>query len=324
MLDKLLCRNGKCVLAITLIFVVGAVFTVFKMQRKCEGVKFVIGMSQANLTEPWRIAMNKEIENEASKYKDLKVIYKDAGGSAEKQKSDINEFLNSGVDLLIVSTNNSKELESVVSKAYKQIPVIVLDRDIDGCNYTLYIGSDNRLIGEKAGELVAKLIGNKKGNVIEVQGILDSSPSVERSEGFRSIIRKHTNIKIEDTVIGEWQRDEVEDDMKPLLNYNRDVDVIFAQDDYMALGAYKAVQSDGLSNIKIVGVDGLGGENGGLELVSGGILQATFTCSTGGKEAVMYAMRILNKNGYVPKKVILKSKEITKGNVYKYFNEKYK
>lgn len=317
MLNKFYNKKYILILLVIIAFIVAAVFSVVNARKKSEGVKFVIGMSQANLTEPWRIAMDKEIEGEAKKYKDLKVIYKDGGGSAEKQKSDINELLNSGVDLLIVSINDSKELQAVVSKAYKEIPVIVLDRAIEGCNYTLYIGPDNKLIGKKAGELVAKLVGDKKTNVIEVQGVLDSAPSLERSQGFRAVIKTHPNIKIEDTVIGEWQRDEVEDDMKVLLKDNKDVDVIFAQNDYMALGAYKAVQSDQLNNVKIVGVDGLSGENGGLDLVSKGILQATFTCSTGGKEAVIYAMKILNKSGYVPKKVILKSEEITKGNVYR-------
>lgn len=324
MVNKLRDGKAKYIVIITTIFIFVISFFAFRMKGKSEGIKFVIGMSQANLTEPWRIAMNKEIESESKKYKDLKIIYKDGGGSIEKQESDINELLNSGVDLLIVSIDNSKELKNAVSKAHNEIPVIVLDRAMEGGNYTLYIGPNNKLIGKKAGELVAKIIGGKKGNVIEVQGVLDSAPSVERSQGFRKVIKDYPNIKIEDTVIGEWQRDEVEDDMKPLLKDNKDVNVIFAQDDYMALGAYRAAQSEGLSDVKIVGVDGLTGENGGLDLVSRGILEGTFTCSTGGKEAVQYAMKVLKKEGHVPKKVILKSEEITKNNVYKYLNEKYK
>lgn len=307
-----------------LFFVMGVAFIAVKVKGKAEGVKFVIGMSQANLTEPWRISMNKEIISEAKKYKDLKVIYKDGGGDAEKQKNDINELLNSGVDLLIVSINDLKKLEPVVSRAHKEIPVIVLDRGIEGCDYTLYIGPDNKRIGKKAGEFVAELVGDKKSNVIEVQGVLDSVPSLEMSQGFREVIKKHPNIKIEDTVIGEWQRDEVEDDMKNLLRDNRDIDVIFAQNDYMALGAYKAAQSNGLNNVKIIGVDALSGKDGGLDLVEKGVLEGTFTCSTGGKEAVDYAMNILMGRSNVPKTVILKSERITRSNVHKYLNEKYK
>lgn len=307
-----------------LILIASIVFIATKAKQKSDGVKFVIGMSQANLTEPWRISMDKEVINEAKKYKDLKVIYKDGGGDTEKQKSDINELLNSGVDLLIVSTNDSKKLETVISKVHKQIPVIVLDRGIEGHDYTIYIGPDNKRIGKKAGEFAAELVGDKKSNVIEVQGVLDSMPSLEMSQGFREVIKKHPNIKIEDTVIGEWQRDEVEDDMKNLLKDNKDVDVIFAQNDYMALGAYKAAQSNGLTNVKIIGVDALSGKGGGLDLVQKGILAGTFTCSTGGREAVNYAMDILTGKCNVPKTIILKSEKITRNNVYKYLNEKYK
>lgn len=324
MLNKLLRKKHIRVICVIFLFMIGAVFITVKVKGKAEGVKFVIGMSQANLTEPWRISMNKEIISEAKNYKDLKVIYKDGGGDAEKQKNDINELLNSGVDLLIVSINDLKKLEPIVSKAHEKVPVIVLDRGIEGCDYTLYIGPDNKRIGKKAGEFTAQLIGDKKSNVIEVQGVLDSVPSLEMSQGFREIIKKHPNIKIEDTVIGEWQRDEVEDDMKNLLRDNKDVDVIFAQNDYMALGAYKAAQSNGLSNVRIIGVDGLNGKDGGLDLVEKGILEGTFTCSTGGREAIKYAMDILNGKGNVPKTVILKSEKITRSNVYKYLNEKYK
>lgn len=315
--------NKKCLaIFMVLIFIVSAVFMATKVKQESDGIKFVIGMSQANLTEPWRISMDKEVINEAKKYKNLKVIYKDGGGDTEKQKSDINELLNSGVDLLIVSTNDSKELETVISKVHKQIPVIVLDRAIEGHDYTLYIGPDNKRIGKKAGEFAAELVGDKKSNVIEVQGVLDSVPSLEMSQGFREVIKKHPNIKIEDTVIGEWQRDEVEDDMKNLLRDNKDIDIIFAQNDYMALGAYKAAESNGLSNVKIIGVDALSGKGGGLDLVQEGILAGTFTCSTGGREAVDYAMDILTGKCNVPKTVILKSERITKSNVYKYLNDR--
>lgn len=315
-------NKKRLAIFMALIFIVGVILITTKVKQRSDGIKFVIGMSQANLTEPWRISMDREVINEAKNYKNLKVIYKDGGGDTEKQKSDINELLNSGVDLLIVSTNDSKKLEAVISKVHKQIPVIVLDRAIEGHDYTLYIGPDNKRIGKKAGEFAAELVGYKKSNVIEVQGVLDSVPSLEMSQGFREVIKKRPNIKIEDTVIGEWQRDEVEDDMKNLLKDNKDVDVIFAQNDYMALGAYKAAQSNGLSNVKIIGVDALSGKGGGLDLVKKGILAGTFTCSTGGREAVDYAMDILTGKGNVPKTVILKSERITRSNVYKYLSDR--
>ena len=129
--------------------------------KKSEGVEFVIGMSQANLTEPWRISMNEEIIEEAKKYKNIKIVYKDAGGDTDKQKKDINELVSAGVDLLIVSINDSKKLTPLVSEVYKTMPVIVLDRAVEGYDYSLYIGPDNEKIGIQAGNLVVDLIGRK-------------------------------------------------------------------------------------------------------------------------------------------------------------------
>lgn len=292
--------------------------------KKSEGVEFVIGMSQANLTEPWRISMNAEIIEEAKKYKNLKIVYKDAGGDADKQKRDINELVSAGVDLLIVSINDSQKLTPLVSEVYKSMPVIVLDRAVEGYDYSLYIGPDNEKIGIQAGNLVLDLIGEKEGKVIEVQGVLNSSPVIARSNGFRSVLKDHPNVKIARTIVSEWQRDEAEDKVTEALQADENIDVIFAHNDYMALGAYKAVYKLGLKNIKIIGVDGLTGENGGLDLVSKGILQGTFTCKTGGKEAVDYAMEILNKKGDIPKKTILKSDKITMTNVNEYLNNKSK
>ncbi|MBU3183928.1 substrate-binding domain-containing protein [Clostridium estertheticum] len=292
--------------------------------KKSGGVEFVIGMSQANLTEPWRISMNDEIIEASKKYKNIKIVYKDAGGDTDKQKKDINELVDDGVDLLIVSINDSNKLTPLVRQVYKSMPVIVLDRAVEGYDYSLYIGPDNEKIGTKAGNFVINLIGQGKGKVIEVQGLSDCSPVISRSNGFRSVLKDHKNIEISNTIVCNWQRDEAEDKVTQALQGDKDVNVIFAHNDYMALGAYKAVYKLGLKNIKIIGVDGLTGENSGLDLVSKGILSGTFTCKTGGSEAANYAMDILNKRSDIPKKIILKSDKITIGNVNQYLNNKSK
>lgn len=288
---------------------------------KSEGVQFVIGMSQANLYEPWRISMNEEIKKEVEKYKNIKIIFKDAGGDTDKQKKDIDDLVNSGIDLLIVSINDSQKLTPKVSSVYKSMPVIVLDRAVEGYDYTLYIGSDNESIGKKAGNFISDIMGGKTGNVIEVQGPIDSPPVALRSSGFKEALKENDNIKVEWTVIGDWQRDETEDKVSAILKEHKDINVIFAHSDYMALGAYKAAHKLGRDDVKIIGVDGLSGENGGIDLVSKGMLAATFTCSTGGEEAVDYAVKILEKKGNIPKKIILRSDKVTKDNVGEYLNK---
>lgn len=309
-------KNKKIIicLSITIIFTVTLIILTIQLYKTSSDNKkiFIIGMSQANLYEPWRIYMNKEIEEEVKKHSNIKIIFKDAGGDTEKQKRDIEDLINFGADLLIVSINDSKQLTTTVRKAYESIPVIILDRAVDGYDYTLYIGSDAKSIGIQAGELAGELAGDSKINVIEVQGLLDSSTDKEITSGFKEAINKHKNVTIDRTIVGNWQKNEAQDKLEQILNEDKNVNVIFAHSDYMALGAYYATLNTDSKNIKIIGVDGLEGREGGIELVKKGILQGTFTCKTGGKEAVEYATKILNKEKDIPKKILLECNKITK------------
>lgn len=293
-------------ISLLIIFIIG-------LYRKNSEKKdqFIIGMSQVNLYEPWRVYMNKEIQEEAKKHSNVKVIFKDAGGDSEKQKKDIDDLISFGADVLIVSTNNSKDVGSKVKDANKIIPVIMLDRAVEGYDYTLYIGSDTKSIGIQAGELVGELAGDDKANIIEVQGLLDSSTDKEITDGFKETLSKYKNINVDRTIVGNWQESETQDKLEEIFKDDKTVNIIFAHSDYMALGAYYATVNSNCRNVKIIGVDGLEGHEGGIELVRNGILQGTFTCRTGGKEAVEYAIKILNKDN-IPKKILLECNKITK------------
>ncbi|OOM74064.1 substrate-binding domain-containing protein [Clostridium sp. BL-8] len=309
-------KNKKHIIyfCIIIMFAASLIFLTIYVYRTNSEKKdiFIIGMSQANLYEPWRVQMNKEIQEEAKRYDNIKIIFKDAGGDTEKQKKDIQDLINFGADVLIVSTNDSKELTGTVGEVNKSVPVIMLDRAVSGYDYTIYIGSDAESIGLQAGNFVRELASDNKVNVIEIQGVLDSSTDKEITNGFKDAIKNYKNINIDRTIVGNWQENETQDKIEEILKDDKNVDIIFAHSDYMALGAYYAAVNTNSRNIKIIGVDGLEGHEGGIELVRNGILQGTFTCKTGGKEAVEYAIKILNKEGDIPKKVLLECKKITK------------
>jgi len=216
-----------------------------------------------------------------------------------------------GIDLLMISPNEAEPLTPVVEKAYKSIPVIVIDREIEGDNYTMFIGADNREIGKQAGNFIVELLGDKGGNIVEIQGLPGSKPAKHRSEGFREVVLQHGKINIIDTVVADWLRDKAEDEFsKKLKNYSR-VDLVYAHNDPMALGAYRAAGKLGISNIKFIGIDGLPGPEGGIQMVKDGILESTFTYPTGGRDAVQYAIRLLNREKDIPKRLTLESNEIT-------------
>jgi galactofuranose transport system substrate-binding protein len=274
-------------------------------------VKYLVGFSQANLSEPWRVAMTEDVKAEASRYSDMRFIYTDAGDSTTRQLEDVQRLLDYGVDLLIISPTDSHALTPAVRGAYSKIPVIVLDRAVEGYDYSLFIGPDNERLGREAGSVILELLGDRPGNILEIQGRSGSPPAIGRSEGLREIFSKRKDIKILEPIVADWLRDSAEDKLTDRIRAIPKLDVIFAQNDAMAFGAWKAAQKARRPGIHIIGIDGLPGATGGIELVRKGMLSATFTCPTGGKEAVIYARDLLRNTEGIPKKIYIRSRKVT-------------
>jgi galactofuranose transport system substrate-binding protein len=274
-------------------------------------VRFLVGFSQANLTEPWRITMTEEIKAEAARYSDMRVIYADAADSTSRQIDDVHRLMDYGIDLLIISPTDSHALTPVVREAYSSVPVIVLDRAVEGYDYSVFIGPDNERLGREAGEVISELLGNRSGTVLEIQGRSGSPPTLSRSQGLRDILAKHPKIKIVDTIVADWLRDTAEDKVAEHIRVIPGIDVIFAQNDAMAFGAWRAAKVAGRQGIRFIGIDGLPGPTGGIELVRKGVLSATFTCPTGGKESVIYSRDLLLRKEGIPKKIYLRPRMVT-------------
>ncbi len=283
--------------------------------------KFLIGFSQCNLGEPWRVAMNKAAQNEARNYPDLEVVYSDAQQDNSKQVADVETFLRQKIDLLIISPNEAKPLTAVVARAYSQkIPVIILDRAIEGETYTCFIGADNREIGKAAGEYAARILGGK-GAVVEIQGLPGSPPARDRSEGFHEGISQFPGIRIIHNPAANWLREEALTQMEIALKAQARIDLVYAHNDPMAVGAYLAAKAAGRQDeMKFIGIDALPGQEGGIQEVIRGRLAATFVYPTCGKDAIETAHKIL-LNQPVPRRIMLKTALITKENAEEFLRK---
>ena len=156
-----------------------------------EGEKVLFGMSQCNLAEPWRVQMNDDVRSHAGTYTEVKLLEKDAQNDVTVQQSQVLEFLTQGIDLLIVSPKETVPLTAPVKEVHDSgIPVIVLDREIQGMSFTCFIGGDNVLIGREAAKYIISIL-NGKGNVVELQGLMTSEPGVDRHEGFIQGLREY-------------------------------------------------------------------------------------------------------------------------------------
>lgn len=281
-------------------------------KQSLPGYQYVVGVSYANLIEPWRISLYEEMQAQSEYYDNVRLIFTDAAGDSARQTKDVENLLALGIDLLIISPNNAFDLKESISKAHEKVPVIVLDQDIEGEDYTLFIGSDNKLIGTLAGEYTTKLLGEKGGKVLEITGNQNSSVAQAISQGFAEEILKNPKIKLVASLDGDWLRDTSERRMKDYFISSEDVDVVFAHNDDMALGANMAADDLRVLGISFIGVCGL--ENEGIELVQSGILDGTFFRCTGGKEAVEWAMKIMEGEKDFPQKIILDLKPIVARN----------
>ena len=277
-----------------------------------QNPRWTIGMSQCNLGEPWRVQMNADIKKEAEKHPELRVVFKDAQNDNLRQSAHVEEFIKARVDLLIISPKEAAPLTPPVRAAYeKGIPVIVLDRRVLGDQYTCFIGADNKKIGKAAGEWIVHRLGGK-GNVVELKGLMTSTPGQDRHSGFMEAI-KGSAIQIIFDADMKWLEPNARREMESALARYKDIDLVYAHNDPGAHGAYLAAKAAGREkSIIFVGIDGLPQE--GQMYVRQGVVSATFEYPTGGREAIETALKILNGQK-VPKEIVLPSRFFTKDNV---------
>jgi ribose transport system substrate-binding protein len=288
-----------------------AAISLIVLTRSAVARDYVIGMSQCNLGEPWRVQMNHDIKDAAAKHPELKVIFKDAQNDTLRQRSAVEEFINSKVDLLIISPKEAQPLTKPVARAMDAgIPVIVLDRAVLGDKYTCFIGADNVKIGKAAGQWIAKKLGGK-GKVVELEGLMTSIPGQDRHNGFREGIAG-SGIDVIFQADMKWLEPNSRKEMESALSRFDHIDLVYAHNDPGAHGAYLAARAAGRDNIVFVGVDALPQE--GVAYVQQGILDATFRYPTGGAEAIDTALKIL-KGENVPKKIVLGTRLFDKSNV---------
>jgi ribose transport system substrate-binding protein len=274
--------------------------------------KYLIGFSQANLGEPWRVAMNAEVAQRAKDFPEMEIVFADAQQDNAKQVADVENFIRQKVDLLIISPNEAKPLTPVVQRVFTaKIPVIVLDREIEGDTYTTFIGANNRAIGHAAGVYADSVLGGQ-GNIVEIKGLPGSTPARDRSEGFREAIAGSPGLHIIHDPVANWLREEAMSQMESALQAHEKIDLVYGHNDPMAIGAYLAAKAKGRDKeMKFIGIDGLPGLDGGRQAVADGKLAATFVYPTGGRQAVEIADSIL-RGKPVPHRITLPTERITR------------
>jgi ribose transport system substrate-binding protein len=286
-----------------------------------EKKQFVVAFSQANNAEPYRAAQNALMQKLWGEHADVRLVISDAQQDNSRQVAQVETFIRQKPDLLIVAPNERAALTAVMAQAMEaKIPVICLERDILQPNYTTYVHSDNVAIGRKAGQFIVdhltKKYGAPKGNVVAMRGLLGVEGEINRDRGAKEVFEKHPDIKIVAEPVADWIQAKAKDRMTEVLRAQPKIDVVYGHNDPMAVGAYLAAKELGREKEMVfVGVDGLGGEAGGIKKVMDGVLAATFVYPLCVDKAVEVGSRILREPGFRPEKeYVIESTMVTAEN----------
>lgn len=306
------CLNSRLshLIIFVLFGIVGSLLTVGCVKHP---KKYVIGVSQCS-EDIWRDKLNDELK--MGEYLNDSIIVKLASSNDDNvlQNKQVNQFVDEGVDLLIISPNQMSAISKAVERAYdKGIPVILYDRMSNTDKYTAFIGCDNYKIGSSMGKYIAQQLQGK-GRVVEIRGLEGSSPALERHRGFMDALKSYPDVQVVASAGGDWKEESGIRAMKKILKKTQDFDFVFAHNDRLAWGAYVAAKQMGVNrNYKYTGVDGMATEGGGLELVRDGVFDASYLYPTKGDEVIALAMKILKHQPY-KRDNFLSTSIITKAN----------
>ncbi|MDE6416976.1 MAG: substrate-binding domain-containing protein [Duncaniella sp.] len=253
-----------------------------------------IGVSQCS-QDDWRMKLNDEIHREIMLYDDAVVEIRSADDSNEKQIEDIKYFVENDFDIIIVSPNEAPALTPIIKEVYEQgIPVIIFDRNIIGDSYTARLGADDRSIGRSAAHYAFSLLGRSP-KAIELYGRRGATPADGRHEGFTEEFTEHGGTVLASET-ANWSMERASVLTDSLLRVYPDINLIFAHNDRMAIGASMSVKSQGRDDIKIIGVDAA--PTIGIQAVADSIIDATFLYPTEGQRIIRTAFAILKGEPY--------------------------
>jgi ribose transport system substrate-binding protein len=294
-----------------------AIFVGLPIGALAEEKSYTIGFSQVTTVEPWRVQFNKDLRTEAELHPNVTLLMADANDRTEEQVAQVENFIQQGVDAILISPKEAAGLTGVVEKATAAgIPVFVLDRNVETDKFVQWVGGDNVLIGEAAGAFILDALGGAgkaTGNIVEIYGGLGIQATFDRSDPVHAAVANEPGVKfLLDRQSGDWKQDQAYDIMATALRNFEDIDVVYGHNDPMAYGAFLAAKDAGREkDIIFVGVDGLPGE--GVTWVANGELAATFLYPTPGAEGLRQALAYLG-GAKVEKKVVMGTETITKAN----------
>lgn len=279
-------------------------------EMTAETRKIVLGFSQLGSESDWRNANTKSIKD-AAKEAGITLLFDNAEQSQEKQIEAIRRFIRQDVDVIAFAPVIETGWEDILAEAREAgIPVILSDRAVqisDPSLYVTFIGADFYEEGRKAGKYLLDRMRNEPGpiTIAELEGTAGSSPSIERGRGFRDVIRERADLDIAYSASADFTLEQGTEVMRQFLRESGgDIDVLFAHNDDMALGAIVAIEEFGLrpgEDIVIISVDGT---KKAFEMMVEGKINCIVECNPLLGPMLMQAVREISEGRTLPKRIV--------------------
>ena len=308
--QRLFARGARASLVIL------AIIAVSSCARK-KSSEFVVGFSQMESDNPWRLAETKSLKDEAARL-GIPLVVTDAQGQTSKQVSDVEDLIARKVSLILLAPRVFDGLAPALEAAKAaKIPVILLDRaaaGTAGVDYVTLLVSDEVEEGRRAARWLATQTGGKA-NIVELAGTPGASVANDRAAGFREEMAKHPDMKIVASQTGNFSRATGQGVMQNIAqSLGKSITAVYAHNDEMALGAIQALIAAGMkpgTNVTVVSVDG---ERAALEAIDRGELGATVECNPRFGPLAFATIARFRKGEAIPPKIIVTDRFFDKSN----------
>jgi galactofuranose transport system substrate-binding protein len=271
--------------------------------------ELVVGFAQVGAESGWRTANTKDIQA-AFEDAGIELKFSDAQQKQENQIKAIRSYIQQGVDYIAFSPVVETGWDAVLNEAKAAgIPVVLTDRAVDSKDTSLYqsfLGSDFIEEGKKAGLWVLDQYkdSTEKVNIVQLEGTTGAAPAIDRAEGFADTIRQNPNLEVVASQTGDFTRAGGKQVMEAMLKSNPDIDLVYAHNDDMGLGAIEAIEAAGLvpgEDIKIVTVDAV---HDGMQALADGKINFIVECSPLLGTQLVDIIKTLNDGGSVEQRII--------------------
>jgi ribose transport system substrate-binding protein len=281
-----------------------------------SGEKPLVFFSQANSRDPWRQVFDRETQAAADQHKaHFNYQMSTADADSSKQISDIENALVKKPKVLLVSPD-TEAVKSAIDKAHDDgVFVVLLDRSVPGDKWDAYVSGDNNAIGYQAGMYMGEKLKGM-GTVLMIQGKAAATPTTDRAAGFMNAMAKFPEIKVIKGDNCNYEREPAMTFMENFLQRNQPFDAVYAHNDEMAIGAYKAMQAAKTPKKIIVGIDACQKEV--IDMIKDGKINATFSYPDPGPKGIEIAVNALNGQKPKSKKITLSTERVTKENADAY------